>query len=740
MSNYGTQVSVYLSLDANSKPVLPSGEIGMQLGDQLVVTWTRSSGWVLTLGTDHIKLSGATFATNWLLLAPVDPVTGRTSVFFFANGQLLFSRLNTIAIQGALTLFASDQQISFDGIATIPQPELQLVYLDGSGKTRQAQSFTGSGIVVAETLYDEIGRKAVVTKSGQLAGETFGYRVDFVKDFDPISGVMTGEVATCFPADAGYPYSRSQFSDSAQSMVIRQGIPGREFAIIQDPTGKLINEHITRQAYGTNAQGAFGFLNAKEGSYLITQVIDANGDVSYTVKDLINQTIATIADLGNGNYQVTRFYFDGASRLVKTTLANRTSLEFTYNYIGESIETSTPDSGGAQTIYDQGGNIRFVLNPDQATLPLPQIVYLKYDSLGRLREQGYFSGQWDRDTLTAIALQQPNYPDANQTHTVVITNNYDGDGSDILQLGRLIETTRYDDHGTAAIVRRFRYDPQGNIIANSLVALPYDQNTRTIYYSYDALSRLLQVDYPDASQISKVQYRYDALGQMYQVGTPTESNAFGQFLYDASGALIEADVPLGNGDTLNYRAEYNPPGWMTQLGYYAQNNPVMQQQLNYTQGGYNGAGYFDGKLANVTTQMDTPTTYRYLYDKSSRLLTAENDQDSRLSYGVQQPAEYDENDNLQQVSKGGNSQTYHYNGNDQVEKVTGASNQEIDAFTYTAEGSVESAKRLDITKIQYDPVLKRQPTLIWGAIHLSATDTRVSFQYDSASFRTVNNN
>ena len=124
-----------------------------------------------------------------------DPVSGNISVFFFVDGMLLFSELNSGPIQGPLGLSLGEADYGFTTITTFQNPYLSSRFLDGSGKELQNVNYDGSGLVVQETVYDAIGRSAIGTKATKIDAVAPNYITDFVKGFDPQSGVMTGIVA-----------------------------------------------------------------------------------------------------------------------------------------------------------------------------------------------------------------------------------------------------------------------------------------------------------------------------------------------------------------------------------------------------------------------------------------------------------------------------------------------------------------------------------------------------------------
>ena len=759
LQDYGALVTVHLPIDANGEPILPQHQLGMSIGDTLSATWDPTDGWIITLANERILVSSSTeetptFDNDWLLLAPKDPISGKTSVFFMANGELLFSRLDTPAIDGALSLFVTDKDIAFSDIATLEGPQLSVTYLDGSGKERQKQSFSGAGTVVVETVYDQVGRPAVATKAAMLEGILPGYQTTFVQTFNPVSGKMTGEIATAYPNDQGYPYTRTEFYPTAQSLAHKRGVPGEVFAIVQ--SGSLAapvneNSHVAQYEYGTNSQGQFGD-SWPSGEYFVTRLTDPNGDVQYTITSKTDQEIARIGSVPNDDgqeFQIFQNFYDGAGRLTQTLLpkgvtalqAGESNYENwaiinTYNFIGETVSTQTPDAGTTYFISDLAGQVRFTMdaegnNPNNAT---KTILYAKYDALGRTTEEGYFQGQWQPAELEQKARYEPDWPDATQPHTVVLKNSYDGDGSNPTLFGQLSQSVVYPEDATKRISESYIYDIVGNLLTKNLTVDAFDTAERTVGYTYDALNRMIQVDYPDGSDIASITYLYDRLGQIVQIGTPEEAAAFGTFTYNAQGAIATSTLHLGAAKFLSYRAQFNSPGWPLVTQYTNDDTEaILEETFTYTQDGYNDAGYYDGKIASITTTGNGDNyTYRFQYDSLSRLKVAENTEDTGASYGVNGAANYDLNDNLNAVTRGTRSEQYTYVENsDRLHQVT-ADGDVIDAYTYNRNGAVTSGSRLDITNINYDPAFRKADDIQLGSNAPSSDpDSNVSFQYGS---------
>lgn len=747
LDDYGVRATVNLPVDEEGKARWPTGPIGISIGNDLSARWTPGQGWAVMLGGTTTRSSNSGFATEWLLLAPKDPVTGQTSVLFFADGRLIFSRLNTPPVSGAVALFLEDKDISFSSIATLRSPQLAMTYVDGSGKERQKQTFDGSGIIVAETLYDPIGRPAIGTKMARLTGMSFGYMEDFVRTFDPTTGIMTGRIADAYPEDEGYPYVRTEFFRTAQSLANKQGMPGRLFAIIHaSETGEEANPHITRFDYGTNVQGQFGAKDPWPSSqYFVMKVTDQNGDVNFTFTTKTDQVIGEMSGpltAGGDDYRKTLYYYDRAGRPVETlppegvkaleggaTDADKWATTTVYDFLDQTVSSTSPDSGTTEYVMDKAGQVRFVMDADGASMNPNRILYTKYDVLSRVVEMGWFRAVWDRVQLTEKALSAADWPDQTQPHTVAVTNRYDGDGSERSLIGQLYQSTSLTEGSEHPIIETYAYDIGGNIASTTLSAAGFDGEQHSVGYTYDNLDNIIRLDYPAGADLPSVTYKYNRLGQVFMIGTPENEAELGSFEYDATGAVIGTTINPTAPRPVSQSISYLPPGWPRLLkSSVSGGGEVLREELTYTEGGHDGAAYYDGKIASATNKGDGDDyTYKYAYDSLSQLTFADHNADPEASTG--NPVNYDLNGNIRLITTGESTAEYEYaQDSDRVERVV-TGGEEVEAFSYSPNGAVTSSKRRSITGIAYDPV-KKQASEIGIGRPGEPPESRLLFSYD----------
>ncbi len=760
-TDYGVRVSLIQPQDESGVPIAPSKALGMALGPDLEVIWEPGSGWHLRLLDDTESIPSpipntSGFGAEWLLMSSKDPISGNTSIFFMVDGLLLYSNLKATgtAVAGPLSLKLAEPDYGFTTITTFENPIQSMTYLDGAGKELQKHSFSGSGLIVQQTVYDAIGREALATKA-TLIGAAPTYQTDFVESFDSETGVMTGKVAELHPEADGFPYVRNKFKPTAQSLVIEKGLPGKALSISMADGGP--NNNTTSVEYGTNQKDRYPGTKWPIGEYFVTKVKDANGQEDITVTTKIGQEIARLrGPLDDGSYETFWFYYDHNQQLVKTIPPKGVSEVINgtgdgddwatishYDFIGNVESEQGPNSNTIQYIADSLGQTRFLLTSENDNGGTNDtIIYNKYDTLGRLIEHGFFKGAWNREELTNIALTDPNYPENPVAYTILNTYTYDGHGSDALEFGQLIEAKTYDENGLQ-VEEHFEYDIHGNLTQKTTKAHNYNADDFwRLSYEYDNLGQVIKIRYPEGSGLPVVSYLYDKLSQVYAIGNGgDQKDAIGTFTYNAEGSIIESTLNLEDSMAIIRQSQYNAPGWPTATKNELKDALIFSESLRYMDGGYNGAGYFDGKVAQVsyTDKNNSSYAYRFKYDELSRILIAENTANRALSLGVKAPLTYDENGNILSLSRG--DKTSHYAYKEKTDQVTTINTGGTPSahFDYDKDGNTTEADTdADLSNITYQVSGKKVTSITIGPDSQTGTpNSKLSIDYGSSGDRTV---
>ena len=493
----------------------------------------------------------------------------------------------------------------------------------------------------------------------------------------------------------------------------------------------------------------------------MTKVINADGQESTTITSKADQEIAKLeGPLADGSYATFWSYFDGAQRLIKTIPPNgvqeiqsgtgdgdKWATKNTYDFIGNIVLEDGPDMGTNQYIYDLLGEVRFTLmakNQGTGINNQDIIIYQKYDVQGRVYEVGYFEADWnaEKESLTAIALTDPDYPGTSLPSTKLNVFNFDGDGSDPSQFGRMISASAFNQEGILMVTTDFKYDLQGNLLQKSILAASYDPDVRVLTFAYNNLNNLKQITFPSGSTLPILTYQFNKLGQVFRLGDGTVPDAIATFFFNAEGAIIQSTLTLENSLSILRQSDYNAPGWPLKTEFRLNNQTlIFSEELSYVKGGYENAAYFDGKIAEAS-YIDADgdaSAHKFKYDKLARILTAQNTGDTALNLGVTKPLEYDANGNLLSMSRGGKQSVLNYE--DSADKLISIEEEgvENDTFQYDDGGNTRVADNdQDLARIDY----QLKGNLI-TAIDIGPNaregipNSRLEFNYDASDARTV---
>ena len=739
--------------------------LGLRIGSTTIQWNPSSSSW--SLGSQTVKTSG--LAYDWMLL------TSGATLLFLADGQLIFSHVASDTIAGTVEIFANNS-VYVANILYFEQPRVTVTYMDGGGRAIQAQAQEGTTFTVQETLYDVVGRKAVETRSGRFTADNhdnllLAYRPGFVSSFDWQTGVLAGELADQYTADGGYPYSRVLYEAAPGGRPVEKGLPGSDYAInLNEPAA---SRHTVKIAYGNNGGGAAfppaSKLSLPSGQYRLTTTTDANGRVSYQLASAVGEPVASGVATSGGLAMSSKLDSVDSSAQVTSTyrLPNYYSTPTPASHqdfvrievrdaLGLVRQASEPDSATpTKLIYDNLGRVRFLQDSNGAAgtgVGQPYALYVKYDSLGRTVEKGWFACTWgDGSSLQTEAQSDPTYPPSSLARPVK-TYTFDGDGSDPDQISRLVSATTSNrdlSHNTVqTVAESFTYDIAGNVLSKTLATAAWDSGaSQIVAYSYDNTGATTQTVYLADSEGNPtsggmvVAFGYDLLGRMTSVteGDGGSQQTLGTFSYTPDGQLEYETCAAGTPGALSMRRCYSSPGWLTdlqvvsgtpgQLSCADSASTVFAEHLSYTSGGYGGAGYWNQLIASATVSFPTLTSppsgfypsyvQRFAYDDFYRLATAQlqvsSQEVSAWSLGADShPVTYDDNGNLSQVRLGSTSRQYSYrSGTDQLCNTTGSScHGSGDPYQYDALGNVTTATPEQLGQLSYDPSTRRTTRIV----------------------------
>lgn len=687
--------------------------LGFTFGQIFTIQWhngrwslSKSDGTVLATA-DQPKMT-----SKDLLL-----MVGQHGVLFFADGRLLLQAIFAEELAGAVTFF-TENRLTLRWLAVLSEPVTTIKYTDNTGKTLQTQALDDQRVNVVAQLYDSFGRAFLLSKSAAFEQTLCGYRPDFTAALDPQTGTMGDcELTRAYPDDENYPFFRLRFTPSPMASPIEQSQPGKDLAL--NPSVPLAQRHTTRTIYRLNVHD--GLLDdLTPGQYGVQTIIDADGRAGSTFTNRLGQTVASLAgraDAAPDARALTRFTYDVYGNLRQVSLPNaftdipehnRFVETRSYDFLGNVIQSTQPDTDSpAVNVYDASGRVRFFQTA--AGVAGGFVNYSLYEPLGRILEEGICRVPWDRQLFEQHANDKTWLP---ATGLWARRYVYDGDGSQPNLIGRLWKSLVGTGDGSAALSNEtiFAYDSSGQIATRTVLVPGYDNGSpHTSSFSYDLAGNVTRVVYDaeNAGQKFAVNYHRNGFNDVTLVEAQVGNDVpvpLARYIYRADGRISREIFNPASPDELFRDYAYSPAGWQRSI-----QDRFFSETVQYTSGGYDGAGYYSGKAAQTTSHysgVDQPGfvndyTYSYAYDALGRLQVAKNSASDQWSLGDGQKLTYDANSNTLDFKQGNNQQHFtYYPGQNRLRNTDGGADQ---AYTFDGDGSMKAALPNELSDMTYDP-------------------------------------
>lgn len=262
-------------------------------------------------------------------------------------------------------------------------------------------------------------------------------------------------------------------------------------------------------------------------------------------------------------------YYDKTSRLVKTIQPKGydahpiesgfvealpmylMATTYTYNTLGQLLESESPDEGISKFAYRKDGQIRFSQNALQSQQN--KVSYIQYDNLGRIIENGILSGiTWSTAQAAVDNTDLPSGAGITRLEQNFIVYDYNGNYQGIAP-----PANDFASFGLNPIAYR-----QNNLAGN--VVATYNNETSS-WYSYDLYGRVeWTVQNITGLGLKTIHYEYDAKGQVKKVIYQKESTTDKfehYYTYNFNGEMIKVETSFNNGPlTTNADYSYNIDG------------------------------------------------------------------------------------------------------------------------------------------------------------------------------------
>ncbi|MGB2867416.1 MAG: LamG-like jellyroll fold domain-containing protein, partial [Bacteroidota bacterium] len=573
--------------------------------------------------------------------------------------------------------------LSSDEVLAEYNASVTTTYADGIGRTLQTQALDGANDLVSAVEYDVAGRQ-------YRSWQTFSY-------------------------NTGHAYDPSYASHAVSIFGISN--PHSETVFQSDPLSRVIT---TKTSCWTTTEE---YVNYASGS----ATIDGQSRAYTEVKSKTTSM---------NPWMVSRTYFDKLGRSIKTAkyqdgwaeeIVSRTyytllgqpyqivspmgySTTNQYDFLGHLVQKNDPDEGASHYMYDRAGRLRFMVDSLGLIQNPDDVLYWKYDALGRVSEKGYTSSaNWGAGALEDnIDIQS--YPSTPSTWRKKYAYDLAGRISSIL--------TNSDEDNPDEVEEFFTYDKFGNVGTKGIKVI--DFNASTTYntnYAYNQMGQATQVDYPTSPNGNvSVTYLYDQANRVKQVGQGS-GNAFANYSYnDKAQLLTEVLNPSGTSQTRTFG--YNSKGLLTSIS-----NGVFSETMRDHDGTNYGEQMYHGLYASMGIT-GPPQNNEFLlhYDKHGRMDLAWNYTDDNWSIGYEYNTTYTLNGNLNSLQRGYEG-PYEYSYKPGTNTPQGVGPW---SFSSTPTGLITYAGSTDKT-FTYD-AFTQLPRQVTG-------DGAIYFQYDSRKER-----
>ncbi len=412
------------------------------------------------------------------------------------------------------------------------------------------QTFTDANGGKTNYTYDSSNNLATITDPRGVMTEQNTY-----------NEIFDGRVMQQVEADGG----TYNFSYTLLNPATNPGVPTSPVlqTVVTDPLGNQTTYRFDPQGYMVSATDAIGQTRTLTRDPAHSNLVSAYaglgvcpvcgdpgaGNVSYTY-DASGNTLTYTDGMGN----TTTFTYDTRFNKVNSvTDARNDTTRIAYDARGNATSVTDADVNTTQLVYDGFGELTQVIdalgnktqigwdaygNATSVTDALGNVTQLTYDAVSRLTQT---IDALNRKSLTAYDLLNRV---SSQTDPLgnKVAFGYDQIGNLTTFTDARNNVTHYDYYPAGQLMDRisplgakesYMYDTDSNLTQYT------DRRSQLSTFKYDALNRLIQETYPDAT----VTRSYDAQSRLQNVND-SQGGIFG-FTYDAAGRLLSQDEPTG---------------------------------------------------------------------------------------------------------------------------------------------------------------------------------------------------
>ncbi|CAF0888058.1 unnamed protein product [Brachionus calyciflorus] len=571
--------------------------------------------------------------------------------WLWLDGVLLLDQIVSTSFEAPWSSFSIEAQnkVLIEDFLIMNHPQLTIEYYNSFGdKTQIIQYENLNSILVTETLYDELGRESITTKTSRVYRNQneplLAYRSNFVtnKNTNNIDSVwetdrIQGEVDKLNHLDNGYAYTRILYASNPLNQKSVLGLAGKDFSV-KGP-------YATRMSQYSDIAFLENLFPQNKG---FTQQVQysPNGSLKVGVYDQDNNKVARYIRVPSFNHLLSTYEYDNAGRLVKilpplyhkilhtatrlkewhfgddnltneekkmqTMLATRFYYDKTN---GNLIRKITPDTGTTVYLYNSASLMRFMISLDSRNQS-EKIVYFNYDINNQLISTGNINRPLSLESLRQH-LESEFLPYAQKYQEF----NYADDHVNPLLRGRIKDCITYNQD--EPIAEKLHFNIRHQMIEKSAVSVQdgLEQiSSLRKNYKGDKLISLIYPSLPDEDEL-QLTFLYNRLGQLVGLGTPKNPTFFARFSYNPFGKISTEQYHPHSQFNFTRNYQYNSSGFLEKIS-----DPFLVEEITYTSKGYGQGGYGDGLVMQAAFNATWPINADQRWFQIS-----ENDLDSSYS-------------------------------------------------------------------------------------------------------------
>lgn len=604
IDNTCSAIRFYLSLNSQASLALNFQELGR-------LQFTRQSDNFSTLSLPNGKTISQ-LPVNGEVIVMVD---GNFIWLWLDSVLLIDQSLSSSSASWSSFMFEVQGEVLIEDLLIMNRPQVKVEYFNAFGEKTQVINLENAETAqVTETLYDDMGREAIQTKTTRIKRSEnqslLAYRANFVTNKHSnspksvwLTGQLQGEVNDFNPQDQGFAYTRTQYASNPLNQGSALGLPGKDFSI----TGPY--------AMKMGQQSDIAFLSnlfPSNQGYRQQEEHTPNGSRRIQVFDKNKNQVARYVRVAGFNHLFSTFEYDDDNRLTKILPAlyhekvesamkltpwqsgeehlsakemewqTKLATQYIYDENGHLKRKITPDSGATEYLYNIMGQKRFMVSLDE-NIKVKQIVFFDYDVKGQLTRSGFLTQMLSIDNLRQ-------YLDNQDLPFIKVYQQFyhNDDNYDPSSRGRVKYFITQNEG--FPLIENLHFNAQDQVLAKSAITISGHAEADKIteikkQYVRDKVSKIKYPLVINGEQLELI-HTYNKLGQLVSIGTSSQDEYFVKFTYHASGQLA---IEQFDNFTRNYH--YNSPGFLEKIS-----DSFLTETIEYINKGYGQKGFGDGMV------------------------------------------------------------------------------------------------------------------------------------------------